>query len=431
MADIGEWTLPLPRIVLCKPCSILAAAAHRAVGNIYPQSYAENFAGDYRRAYMNADNAERILCRWICERRPGQKIPPLVRHAYAWVDRKTKAKGPNCPRELYDIALRARDEIMQKSAGYQRRAQVREQVAEYLERKIFPHSHDFKFLAMAEKLRNARRTGTWGLRPNGDLVTIWDDKSGLLRLDPDEAREDAQRLSERYVPALVAKAKDGAGVHYCVFTLPNVDAGKLAAGQRKIFRRYSNLLRKRLAKKKLFPEILGSIAVIEAPLAADGSWNVHLNVVLLTRSKFEAGLYKRLRAAWYWNVHIEPVKTDVGGLARTFNELIKYPTAAIAEKSGTKTAAGRPRAPAMIDWSAERFIEWHDAQLGFRRTRTYGGLYGSKVPKPQPTTIDDVDWYGALSCAPDRFYAQIPLIDLIPGHKFATGTTQRQPTGPP
>ncbi len=367
----------------------------------------------------------------MVDRRTGQAIPPLVRHAYAWVDRKAKAKGPNCPRDLYDIVLRARDEMMDKAGGYQKRAQVRQSVAEYLEQKIFPHTHDFKYLAMAEKLRQARRTGTWGLRPNGDLVTIWDDKSGLLRLDPDESREDSQRVAERYIPALVTHAKAGGGVHYAVFTLPNVDPGKLEVGMRKIYRRYSNLLRKRLAKKKLFPEITGSLCVIEAPLSADGSWNVHLNVIFTTRTQFEVGLYEKIRKAWYWNVHLQPVKTDVGDLARAFNELIKYPWEAVASKSESKSRTGKTKAPALVDWSPALFVEWSEAHQGFRRTRTYGDLYGSKVPRPVPTTIEDVDWYGVMSCAPDRFYAQIPLIDLIPGDKFASGTRGRQTTDPP
>lgn len=381
---------------------------------------------------MNLESAERIIHRWIVTRRPGQRPPPQVRHAYAWTERKEKAKGASVPRELFNLACLARDEIMQRGAGYSKRAQVRIDVADYLEKKILPASnYDYKFLKIAKKLRIARKTGTWGTRENGDQVIIWDDKSGLLRLDPDEAREETQRLSERYIPALLEKARAGAGVHYAVFTLPNFAAGQLAKGQAAIFRRYSNLLRKQLGKKKLFPEILGSIGVVEAPLARDGTWNVHLNVLLITRSRFEAGLYERLRRAWHWNVQIAPVKPKVGDLARTFRELIKYPTRAVSEKSAAKVAAGASQAPALIDWPAARFIEWFHAQHRFRRTRTYGELYGKKVPKPEPSDLDDVTWHGVVHCVPDRFFAQVPLIDLIPGDKLTNRVKDNWATGPP
>lgn len=379
---------------------------------------------------MNLEGAEKIIHNWIISRHPGQKIPPLVKHAYNWTERKAQAKGANCPRELFNLALLARDDIMERGNGYRKRAKVREVLADYLSDSIFRHTRDFKYLKVAEKLRIARRTGTWGTRPNGDIVTIWDDKSGLARLDPDEAREESQRLAERYAPALIEKANGGIGIHYAVFTLPNFPAGKLADGQKKIFKKYVNLLRKQIDKKKLFPEILGSMAVLEAPLAADReSWNVHLNVILITRSTFAEGLYKRLRKAWYWNLEIKPVEAKAGDLARTFNELIKYPVIAMSEKSAKK--ASKSKAPAMTDWPAARFVEWYEAQHRFRRTRTYGDLYGKKVPKPEPHSLEGVIWHGTMRCTPKDFYAQNPLIDLIPADKSTTRATYQQSTGPP
>lgn len=374
--------------------------------------------------------ANQIVSRWLCE--GGKTMPPYVRQAARFIERKEQAAGPNCSRDLYRAALLAREEIMDKGAGYSRRAQVRKELANYIADRVYPTILDYEFMKLSDRLRHARRTGTWGTRPNGDLVTIWDDKSNLARLDPDEAREETQRLAERYVPAIATMAKEGAGIHYAVFTLPNADVGKLALCQKKIFRRYSNMLRKQLAKKKLFPEIRGSIAVCESPLAAGGdSWNVHLNVILVTRSRFEPGLYKRLRDAWYWNVEIKPIKGDAGSLVRSFNELVKYATAAIPEKSTEKSRTGKSPAPAMTEWAPERFVEWWRAQHRFRRTRTYGELYGSKVPKPEPLGIDDVTWHGVMHCTPDRFYAQVPLIDLIPGDNLSTRRYGARKTGPP
>jgi len=383
---------------------------------------------------VNFESAEKIIHRWMMTRHPGQKVPPLVKHAYQWTERKAQAKGPNCPKELLNLAILCRDEIMARGDAYKKRAKVREALADYLCDIVFRHKPDFEFLKVAEKLRVARRTGTWGTRPNGDVVTIWDDKSGLVRLDPDDAREESQRLAERYAPALLEKARAGIGIHYAVLTLPNFAPGKLAHGQKAIFRKYVNLLRKQANKQKLFPEIIGSMAILEAPLAADREcWNVHLNVLLITRSKFAPGLYKRLRQAWYWNLEIKPVEANAGDLAQTFNELIKYPTRAVSEKSASK--GSKSKAPAMTDWPAERFIEWFEAQKRFRRTRTYGELYGKKVPKPESEGLDGVIWHGRLECSPNWFYAQnplpAPLIDLIPGDNSTTQATDQESTGPP
>ena len=378
---------------------------------------------------MNLRVAENVLHRYLITGKPLHSAPRFVRQAMEYIERKEQAAGSTTPREQYDLALEVRDELMAKGEGYCKRAETRKKFADYIGYDILPQHFDVKLLTAAEKLRTARQTGTWGRHANGDLVTIWDDKSGLVRLDPDEAREESKRLAERYVPALIKLSDEGRGLHYMVLTVPNIEPGELLEQKKALFRKWVNFKRIRREKHHAFAEIIGDIAIMEDPLAADGRWNVHLNVILVTQKKFHPGLYQKIRRHWKFNVEIKSLKGDAGELARTFNELIKYSARIVPEKSQAKAA--HTAAPAIIEWPVARFLEWFEAQFGFRRTRTYGVLYGNKVPKPERRSLDDVIWHGAVRCEPDFFFAQLPLIDLIPGDKSTTETRIRPVTGPP
>lgn len=380
---------------------------------------------------MNAQHAERIICNWICDRRPGQKVPRLVKHAYNWTERKVEARGPNVSAELFNLALLARDEIMQRAEAYKKRAGARKALADYIDNKVVSNVFNRTLIDAANRLRKARLTGTWGLRPNGDVVTIWDDKSELSRLDPDEAREDTMRLAERYGPRLLELYQAGCGIHYFVATVPNVKPGELRSAKQAIFRRWINFCRIQQGKKKALPEILGSLAVMEDPLSEHDDWNVHLNLIVVTRSRFHSGLYEKIRRLWKFNIHMRPIAGDTAEIARAFREILKYSARVVPEKSHDKASRHHSDAPAMIEWPVPRFLEWFAAQPRFRRTRTYGCLYGSKVPKPEPMSLEDVTWHGALFCRHDHFWAQDALIDLTPGHKSTSAEGDNRPTGPP
>lgn len=377
---------------------------------------------------MNLHDAENILHRFIITNRSLDSAPRLVRRALAVIERKEQAQGAHTPREQYSLALSLYDEVVSKGEAYKARADARRRLADYIEDRVLPTHCDFKLMQAAEKLRAARQTGTYGRRPDGSLVTIWDDKSGLSKLDPDEAREESQRLAERYGTHVCKLAQEGRGLHYLVLTIPNVKPGELAAAQKNLFKKWVNFKRIQCNKEKAFSEIVGDLAIMESPLAADGKWNVHLNVLLITQRPFHDGLYERIRREWRFNAFMRPVKGDAGEIARTFNELLKYCARTVPEKSESKHAT---EAPAMIEWPAERFVEWYEAQHGFRRTRTYGCLYGSKVPKPEPQSLDGVVWLGSMTLAPDFFRVEVPLVSLIPGDKSTTQKRHNQPTGPP
>lgn len=378
---------------------------------------------------MNLRVAENVLHRYLITGKPLHSAPRFVRQAMKFIERKEQAAGASTPREQYDLMLMVRDELMEKGEGYRKRAVVRTKLADYIEREVLPKHFDLKLLTAAEKLRAARQTGTWGRHENGDIAMIWDDKSGLVRLDPDEAREESKRIAERYVPAMIKLSDEGRGLHYLVLTIPNVKPGELLAAKRSMYRKWVNFKRMQRDEQKLFLEIIGDIAIMEDPLAADGRWNVHLNVILVTQKRFHEGLYQKIRRYWKFNVEIKSLKGDAGELARTFNELIKYGGRAVPDKSSAKATSSA--APAIIEWSSARFVEWFEAQFGFRRTRTYGVLYGNNVPRPEPRSLDDVIWHGAVRCTPEGFFAQFALIDLIPGDKSTTERRIRPASGPP
>lgn len=380
---------------------------------------------------MNLRNAEAVLHRYLITGKPLHSAPRFVRQAIKFIERKEQAAGASTPREQYQLSLLVYDELIAKADAYKKRSSARKKLAGYMFDVVLPEHYDLLIFLAAQKLLAARQTGTYGRHEDGKLVTIWDDKSGLSKLDPDEAREESQRLAERYGSHMLLLAKQGRGLHYLVMTIPNVEPGGLAKAQRDIFRKWVNFKRIQKNKHQVFSEIVGDIAILEAPLAADGRWNVHLNVMLITEQPYQDGLYEKIRREWKFNCHMRPVKGDPGEIARAFNELLKYSARTVPEKSNDKASRHKSDAPAMTEWPASRFVEWFEAQQGFKRTRTYGCLYGKKVPKPEPRSLDDVTWLGGIVLAPDFFRAQVPLVNLIPGDKSTTKSRDNQATGPP
>lgn len=384
---------------------------------------------------MNLHTAENMVHRYLVAGRSIAHAPPVVRHALQTVDRDRAAREWRNEPKQFRLALHVHDELAAKGDSYKRRARVRRDLADYIERSVLPVHWDLRFYTAAEKLRNARDRGFYGFREDGSLVTCWDNKSGLSKLDPDEAREESQRLAERYGAHVLELAKKGRGLHYLVLTIPNVDVGELAEAQRAMFRKWINFKRIQSKKHQVFAEILGDIAIMESPLAADGKWNVHLNVLLVTQRRFHAGLYEKIRREWKFNCHMRAVKGDAGEIARAFNELLKYGLRTVPEKSNAKASRHATDAPAMTEWPVARFVEWFDAQHRFRRTRTYGCLYGSKVPKPEPRSLDGVTWLGHMSLGAEYFRVALPLLAgpliLVPGDKSTTkirdGPTIRRP----
>lgn len=337
--------------------------------------------------------------------------------------------------------------------GYLARRELEDDIAFYLE------SHGI-YYDLAQKLRACRRSGALGVRQDrkGEIerVIAWDSKCGQTRLCPDEAREEQMRLAERYVPVIEKwkNEKRGRQVQYCVLTWPNIEPGRLEWAKREMYKQLSAWL-----KRKPCESVKGALCVQEDPLSSSGDWNVHINLVLLVDGRFDWG---SARADWYkhtralfashegaqaafggdFQVHFQDVTK--GNLVKAVLELVKY--AAKHVTGGRRAAYGGPgsveassggqgeRAPApgLLEWPPERFSEWWEAGLGFRRTRSYGELFKVKKPKPEP--LEGVEWVGRVTFDHEAGAYRVRVggfIDLIPGHNSGNrGAGESTSSGP-
>lgn len=298
-------------------------------------------------------------------------------------------------------ALEAQEQLELALPGMSVRQATRKALADVLEQRALPEARQQQqtvkyVLDVVERLRRARHTFTWGYSlAKGKSVVLWDEKAGLSRLCPDDAREETQRLARRVLDPLEALQADGHALHYVVFTTPNAPAGGLRKEMVSICKRFRRLI----LQSGEFPEIKGALCVLEAPLGSARDWNVHLNVILVTRGDYQ--LYERLRRKWYYNLGgARRLAQGPGVVKGALCELIKYAATATVTKSQDKAAKaatlrdGTPREPPppMLQWSGAELLEWLRAMRGFRRTRTYGCLF--RLKKPKPEDLGQVIWLG-------------------------------------
>lgn len=321
---------------------------------------------------------------------------------------------------LAPVALEANEQLALDLPGYDLRAAIRSALADLIDREVLPLAKaEYGWLEKyPQRLRLARQHAQWGIRlKDGKLIAYWDCKAGLSRLCPDDAREEAMRLRRRILPARDALRESGHRFGSFVFTMPNFKRGKLLHGMRQICTRF----RERIVNAKnadgepLFPAIKGAIVVLEAPLGAERDWNVHLNVILCVKGYLD---FAQLRQVWQWNVHMPRrwISDEPGAFEGAFAELIKYAVAATVSKSAEHAAAGTSRAPPMLEWTGSELLEWLRAMRGFRRTRTYGVLYGLKDPEPEE--IGPVVMIGTMSLQRGRYVRRFTLLDSIPEDKY-------------
>lgn len=329
------------------------------------------------------------------------------------------------------------NQICQSFPTFQRRKEIEDQVAEYLDRYVQERGDHFGFLDLAEKMRLCRTSGTVGLLPDGRHVTAWDCKCGCPRLCPHESRVQTKRVIRQYVPAIQSWVDEHPlnEVHYVVFTLPNFPAGQLHEGKRAIMKRFQEQVLRatrpvtdadreeygfdgRKRKMDLFPGIQGAFVCQEDPLAADcDSWNVHINAVILVRGHL---CYKQLRQAWGgFNLHARRLKTDPDSLAHSILEVVKYSVEHVTPKSEEKAAEGKSRAPGLTDWSFDRFSEWWAAGRKFRRIRSYGCLYKLSEEPSDGLDEEPIEWIGSVRRSEDGAY----WVDLIQGNNFSQRST--------
>jgi hypothetical protein len=271
------------------------------------------------------------------------------------------------------------------------------------------------------------------------------------------------RLAKRNVRTIRELKQKGYWIHKAVLTHPNYPEGELRTGIEKIYSDFRALRRAKVDGKLLFDEIVGSLVTLECPYSAHADWNVHLNVLFVTKGPWLS--YKKLRDAWGYQLEIvnearmariteaklkrrgedtsKLTRDDI--LMEAVLEVIKYPVLAVSMKSekqqgawnglGTFTDAnGRAVAPPMVEWPAAAFHEWWTALKGFRRTRGYGELYNTKDLPLEQLKINLV---GTIDFEAGLYRIKIPWadIDLIQGDKLTkTGPAGRQEehsTGPP
>jgi hypothetical protein len=316
-------------------------------------------------------------------------------------------------------ALEAHEQLELALPGLSVRHAIRKALADALEQRVLPISNAKWVHNYIDRLRRARWHGMWGYSlAKGKAVMFWDDKAGLSRLCPDDAREEAQRLSRKVLAPLEALQADGHALHYCVFTSPNAAPG----GLRKEMVRICKALRSRILKAKfpdgspVFPEIKGALCVLEAPLGSSRDWNVHLNVILVVKGFLD---YEKLRRHWYWNVEANKLAVGPGVVKGALTELIKYAVAATVSKSAEKAAQsatlrdGTPREPPppMLEWTGSELLEWLRAMRGFRRTRTYGCLF--RLPKPKAEELGQIIWLGPVAHDGNRYRLSSTLLESI------------------
>lgn len=346
-----------------------------------------------------------IVSNWLTRGGDVREPPPLVAAALRQIEREAQAEEGILGWDLAQLEhmLEMVDQGRLEFDEDDQHANVRMQVARYLETVVLPEVADPRIHKIIGRLREARQNGTVMWHPERQkFFTIWDAKANLPLLCPDDAREEAMRVQRRYLPHMLEWRNNGKSIHKAVFTLPNFQPGELHKGMEQIFARLKGV-------RKHFPQIRGMLAVLEAPLSADRTWNVHLNVFLLCDGWIE---YEDLRRHWHWQLDIYRVRGGEDELESVFRELIKYPLQAISAKSEAHSQGGTSAAPAMVEWTAAEWLEWWAAHQRFRRTRSYGVLYG--IGDPEPESMDGAVAVGFAWRDGDRLRRRVTLLDLIP-----------------
>lgn len=313
------------------------------------------------------------------------------------------------------VALEAQEQLELELPACSLRHEIRRALAEKIERDVLPLCNGQWLHRYARLLRAARWSGAVGYAPlKGKNVVFWDQKAGLSRLCPDDAREEAMRLHRRVLNPLEALQADGHALHYCVFTTPNVGPGGLRAEMISICKRFRGIFKAKNKDGELrFPQVKGALCVLEAPLGWARDWNVHLNVILVVKGYLS---WEELRAWWYFDVSMRQLAQGPGVVKGALCELIKYAVAATAAKSATHQAKeDRPPPPPMLEWTGSELLEWLRAMRGFRRTRTYGCLF--RLKRPEPEDLGQIIWLGRIDHDGTSYKLSSRLLNSIPEDK--------------
>ncbi|HET7135179.1 MAG TPA: hypothetical protein VFJ25_04605 [Casimicrobiaceae bacterium] len=362
--------------------------------------------------------------------------------------------------EYYQSALELHSELEHEAESWVDRAAVRDAIAQKLLHEVYPwalRDRGFEaakeYVLLAQKLQDARQAGVWGVDPlEDDAKTLWFGRAGLVKLCPDDARNEGQRVASMYGDRLDLADEAGYVLRYAVFSLPNFPQHHLAAGIAETKRRFREAIthamldgvaherdrkgrprtKVRLARNlqeqgRRFPDLVGAIACIESPLSGryaddpSNAWNVHLNAILVFRPSADQPFgrpdYAPIREAWGADVHFSMIpQGDKDATRAAVRECVKYPLRAVTEKSEDHKPK-RDRfgnlltpAPAMVEWPPEFIDEWWRAFKRVRRTWSCGLVYSRRMrfddelvielPKPKRDNPDVWDYIGTMRLSP-------------------------------
>lgn len=320
----------------------------------------------------------------------------------------------------FQTAIDYHRQLEDRSEMWLDHARVRAAVGNYLEHTVYRYQPSAEYLRLAFKLRDARPLAFWGVDPFDDVerpAVQWTNRAGLVKLCPDDAREDQQRATNLYTDRIVDLGDDGNLIRFAVFTMPNAPQWHLAACIDATFARFRNeivygrtdgkVARKIGDPMRRFPNLLGAWACLETPLSAryaydrPNAWNVHLNVLCVFRpdEQHPKGWpdYAKFAETWGARIHWQEVQAGSGDATRAaIRELVKYPLKAVSLKTLEKASSGNTQAPPLIEWPPEYFVEWWQAHKGLRRARAWGALYANGWPRPPARDLDKCDWLGRI-----------------------------------
>jgi hypothetical protein len=338
---------------------------------------------------------------------------------------------------FYQQALEYHTQLEGKREMWLDHARVRAAVANYLEHSVYPDWGNIEYLQLANKLRDARPFAFWGVDPFEDAdrpAVQWTNRAGLVKLCPDDAREDQQRAINLYTDRLVELGEDGFEIRFAVFTMPNAAQWHLAAAIDATFKRFRNeivygrtdgkIARRIGDPMRRFPNLIGAWACLETPLSARyawdraNAWNVHLNALLVFKPDPEHPKgwpdYRSIYDAWGARIHWQDVQGGSADATRAaIRELVKYPLKAVTLKTLEKASSGNTAAPALIEWPPEYFVEWWQAHKGLRRARSWGALYANGWPRPERRDPDACDWIGRIKLTVAGCDISRPLPDYM------------------
>lgn len=335
---------------------------------------------------------------------------------------------------------------------------------------------------LAESMFLCRCDGHAG-EADGDLRFSWLHKCDSTRLCPDGAREHSMWEAQRYAETMLEHVSRGSTyrAHQLVFTVPSAPLGQMVPAIDALWDRFRAFLdfQRRCKdkhrakygwskrKRKIAqwqpgqrtkgapydgPGIHGALVQLECHLTAAGAWHPHLNVIVLTKGRFD---YRMVRKVWGYNVGCQPIKPDEHGFAGAFRELIKYAARHVGEKTESKADQAerdkREAAPPLTDWPLPALAEWYAATRaetegeggavriqGARWLRSYGSLHGIAPPELQD---QDVTWltrvtFTDLGCfyvgsIPGSKFQDSALTAHLPGYRVPTIRPPPRPLRPP